>query len=174
MRGSPEQGREVNTGLPAFAPALRRARGFTLIEVIVALALFAVGATILAAAYVNVLNALDSVKGDQAFEQAIVLVRSQILQEPDREVIEDGDELPTARFGQAHWRAVVTPSETIADLFRVDLEITFDGSEERPEPRTVEQSLWVLRPDWSEPTERDALRARTRERLQELKRGRSL
>jgi hypothetical protein len=142
--------------------------------VIVALALFALGATVLAAAYVNVLNALDSVKSDQAFEQAIVHVRSQVLQEADMELIEEGDELPTSAFGQAHWRGVVTPSETIADLFRIDLEITLEGSDERPEPRTVNQTLWVLRPDWSEPSERDALRAKTRERLQDLKRGRSL
>lgn len=151
-----------------------RRRGFTLLEVIVALALFALGATVLASAYVNVLNALDSVKEDQRFEQEIALVRAQVLQEPDLDKVEEGDELPTARLGEASWRATVTPSETTADLFRIDLEIILAGSDDEPQERTVKQTLWVLRPDWSEPSERDALRAETRQRLQDLKRGRSL
>lgn len=158
----------------ALQARLVRRCGFTLIEVIVALALFALGATVLASAYVNVLNALDSVKEDQRFEQEIALVRAQVLQEPDRDKVEEGDDIPTARLGEASWRATVTPSETTADLFRIDLEITLAGSDDDPKERTVEQTLWVLRPDWSEPSERDALRAKTRERLQDLKRGRSL
>jgi prepilin-type N-terminal cleavage/methylation domain-containing protein len=52
-----------------------REAGFTLIEVIVALALFALAATVLASAYVNVLDATERVKSDQAFEQDIALVR---------------------------------------------------------------------------------------------------
>jgi general secretion pathway protein I len=153
-----------------------RSAGFTLIEVIVALALFALAATVLAAAYVNVLNAMESVKGDQAFEQEVALVRSQVLLEPDRDKVEEGGDVPTAGLGDATWRATVTPSETIADLFLVELEITFPPPESASggEERVVKQALWLLRPQWSEPTERDALRAESRKRLQEIKRGRSL
>src|SRR5690606_5348292 len=98
-------------GIRTHSASPRGQRGFTLIEVIVALAVFALGATVLAAAYVNVLNAIDSVKSDQALEQEIVLVRSQVLQETDRDKVEEGGDLPTAQLGEATWRAVVTPSE---------------------------------------------------------------
>ncbi len=148
--------------------------GFTLIEVIIALALFALAATVLAAAYVNVLNAIDQVKGDQALEQAVALVRAQVLQEPDIDTLEDGDEVPTETLGTATWRATVTPSETTADLFRVDIEITLSGSEEDQKERTLTQTLWVLRPDWSEPTDREDLRAKTKKRLDDIKKARSL
>lgn len=152
----------------------RPTAAFTLVEVIVALALFAIAATVLAAAYVNVLNATESVKGDQAMEQEIALVRSQVLLEPDRDTVEEGGDVPTAGLGNATWRATVTPSEVVADLFRIDFEVTMTGADDNPEEHKVAQTLWLLRPDWSEPTEREALRAETRKRLQEVKRGRSL
>lgn len=155
------------------AADFRERAAFTLIEVIVALALFGIAATVLASAYVNVLNAMDSVKGDQVFEQEIALVRAQVLLEPELEKVEEGGDIPTAGLGDAVWRAIVTPSETTADLFQVELEMTFPPAAGQADERTVTQTLWLLRPQWSEPSERDALRTKTRERLQELKRGRS-
>lgn len=159
---------------PALPPnSLHRRAAFTLIEIIVALALFALAATVLASAYVNVLNAMENVKGDQALEQEVALVRSQVLLEPERKKVEEGGDVPTAGLGDATWRATVTPSEAIADLFRVDLEITLPGAkDDGTTDRKIDQTLWLLRPDWSEPTERDKLRAKSRERLQELKQGR--
>jgi general secretion pathway protein I len=145
-----------------------------LIEVIVSLALFALAATVLASAYINVLDATERVKGDQAFEQDIALVREQVLIEPDRKTVEEGGDLPTAGEGDASWQATITPSEVVADLFRVDFEVTFNQPGQEPAERKVTQTLWLLRPDWSEPTDRDALRAETRKRLTELKQGRSL
>jgi hypothetical protein len=141
--------------------------------VIVALFVFGVAASVLAAAYVNVLNAIDNVKTDQQFEQEIALVRSHILLEADRDRIEEGGDLPTGTMGDATWTATVTPSETVADLFRVDIEIRMTGAGDNPQERMREQTLWVLRPDWSEPTERDDRRAETRKRLEQLRKGRS-
>ena len=154
--------------------ARRASAGLTLVEVIVALVVFGIGATVLAAAYVNVLNAIDNVKVDQQFEQEIALVRSHILLEPERDVVEEGGDLPTGTMGDAVWSATITPSESIADLFRVDIEIRLGGTVEHPEERVREQTLWVLRPEWSEPSERDELRSHTRKRLEEMRRGRSL
>jgi prepilin-type N-terminal cleavage/methylation domain-containing protein len=151
-----------------------REAGFTLIEVIVALALFALAATVLASAYVNVLDATERVKSDQAFEQDIALVREQVLLETDRKKVEEGGDVPTAGNGDATWQATVTPSEMVADLFRVDFEVTFNQPDKNPSERKVTQTLWLLRPDWSEPTERDNLRAETRKRLADLKKGRGL
>jgi hypothetical protein len=136
-------------------------------------ALFAIGVTVLAASYVNVLNALDRVKGDQALEQDLALVRAQVLLEADRKKIEEGGDLPTLGEGDATWEATITPSEAVADLFRVDLVITLAGTGDAPEPRSVEQTLFLLRPQWSEPSDRDTLREKTRERLQDLKKERS-
>ncbi|RME72881.1 MAG: prepilin-type N-terminal cleavage/methylation domain-containing protein [Verrucomicrobia bacterium] len=150
-------------------------RGFTLLEVILAVSLFAVSVVVLAASYINILNALDAVQADISLEQELAFVRSRILSEPDLEEVEKGGQVPTATHGEARWYAEVFPTD-IADLFRVELEIELEegpGSE-HGEPRTIEQTLYVLRPTWSDPVERDKLRALARERIEEARRYRLL
>lgn len=158
---------------PRAGAARRERRAFTLIEVLLALALFAIAGLVLAAAYTNVLNNLEKVRLDQALEDELAMVRAQVLLQPELEEVEEGGEVPTLNYGTARWRATVTPSERIADLFRVDLEIELEARDPVP-ARTLTQTLWLLRPDWSEPTERDNLRAERRKEIQEAKRYRPL
>lgn len=151
-----------------------RVRGFTLIEVLLSLALFTIAGLVLASAYVTILDNLDRVKLDQALEDELALVRTQVLLQPELEEIEKGGDIPTVNYGYARWTARVTPSTRIADLFRVDLEIGLDGDGDRRPARTLTQTLWVLRPDWSVPTDRDNLRAQRRKEIQEASRARPL
>ena len=150
-----------------------RTAGFTLLEVLLAMALFAVAVVVLAASYINVLNSLELVKVDQALEQELALVRAQVLQEADLETIEEGGELPTVTHGRATWQAEVEPT-AVADLFRLTLTIEMQGNGEDVPESTVTQTLFVLRPNWSEPVERDKLREETRKRLDEAKKFRAL
>ncbi|MGH8017470.1 MAG: PulJ/GspJ family protein [Opitutaceae bacterium] len=163
--------------LPGRAPKRRarrsKTRGFTLIEVVVALMLFSFAVVVLTASYVNVLNSIESVRVDQALEQELAFVRAQLLMESELEDVEEGGEVPTPTHGLAVWDAVVSPT-TIADLFRVDLTIELEGDGEAVEPRTVTQTLFVLRSSWSEPTERADLRMESRKRIEELGRMRPL
>ena len=156
---------------------LRRRRGFTLLEVLLALALFAFSGLVLASAYVNILDSLDKVRLDQSLEDELALVRTQVLLQPELEAIEEGGEVPTLDHGMARWSAVVTPSERVADLFRVELAIELEGRARNEKPalaRQITQSLWLLRPDWSEPTERDAVREERRRELADTRRKRRL
>lgn len=148
-------------------------RGFTILEVIVATALFAVSVVALAAAYVNVITNIDRVKADLALENELALVRTQILLEPEIENVETGGDIVTATHGRAYWTAVVEPTNT-ADLFHVQLEITLEPRAGETEERTLEQNLYLLRPDWSDPIERDELRAARQQQLEELQRTRPL
>ena len=145
---------------------------FTLIEVLLALALFVISVVVLASAYVNVLFGLEAVRVDRVLEQEMAFVRSVVLTVPDRETIEEGGELPTAELGYAYWEAELEPTE-VADLFIVNVSITLEGTGQIKE-RTLNDRLVVLRPSWSEPLEREELRAASKERLAELKLNRAL
>ena len=63
----------------------------------------------------------------------------------------------------------MTPSERVADLFRVDLEVEFAGDGETIPASNYEQTLYLLRPDWSEPTDRDDIRAQRKKEIDEAK-----
>ncbi|HUG10671.1 MAG TPA: type II secretion system protein, partial [Opitutaceae bacterium] len=131
--------RSVRSGtrLEAFeVPALTRratlrrfpSRAFTLIEVLLAVALFAIAVVVLAGAYVNVIEGVESVRSDRAFEQELRWIREKVLLETDLEKVEEGDEVPTPDFGNARWEAVVEPTG-VADLFLISLHVEMEGND---------------------------------------------
>lgn len=146
----------------------RIARGFTLLEVLLATALFALGVIMLAAAYVNVIEGVESVRTDRAFEQELRWVRERVLLEPDLKTVEEGGEAETPEFGAAHWEVDVEPTE-VADLFQVSLHVRMDGGDEQP-AREITQQFMVLRPQWSDPIDRDKLRNEARARIEKSRR----
>lgn len=151
-----------------------RTGGFSLLEVLLALALFALATMVLAGAYINVLNGLEGVKSDQALEQEMRWLRERVVMLTERAELERGGEIPTPDFGVAEWHATVTPSPTLADLFLVELTVSLgDGSLERPR-RELTERMWVLRPQWSEPLEREKLRGEARNRIEEDRRHRGV
>jgi general secretion pathway protein I len=142
----------------------RTDRGFTLIEVLVALAIFALAAVVLGGAYVNVLTSYDAVSRRQEHEQDLRLVRALVLAEPDRKIVEEGGTLTLPGNRTAAWTAQLEET-TVADLFRVAFrcEIRDSGS---GAPWEREEVFLLLRPTWSDPAERDRLRQESLKRLQ--------
>src|SRR6188768_2753590 len=139
----------------------RRGAGFTLIEVLVSIAIFALAAVILGSAYVNVLGGYHRMRGSAADESDIAFVRGLVLAEPKREVVEKGGDVRRADQGTVHWSAEIEPTNR-ADLFRVTIECELPTSGPGP-ARRMRNSFLVLRPTWSEPAEREKLRAKFRE-----------
>lgn len=138
-----------------------------------ALAIFAIAVMVLAGAYVNVLNSVESAKLDQSLDQELAFVRAQVLLEPDLATVQAGGEVPTGTHGTATWSAEVSPTN-VADLFRVDLTVALGGDGKAVAPREEKETLFLLRTSWSQPVDRDALREATRKRIADLKRNRSL
>jgi len=145
----------------------QRPSAFSLIEVLIALTVFAMAATYLMSTFVNALTARERSVNDDVLHADIRAVRMQLLLEPNLEDAEDGGEYPTLSHGEASWRARIEPTE-IVDLFQVEFSIEFS---EPPEdgPENHVESLYLLRPPWSEGDERSDL---LEDKRRELERSR--
>jgi general secretion pathway protein I len=131
------------------------ADGFSLIEVVVALALFAMAAVVLNSSFINALLARERGLSNDRLHADIQAVRLQLLLEPNLEDVEDGGRYETLNSGTANWEASVEPTNLI-DLFHVQLQIEFSDPQD-DQAATHTESLYLLRPTWSESDERSEL-----------------
>jgi len=129
--------------------------GFSLIEVVVALALFAMAAVVLSASFVNALLAREHGLSNDLRHADIRAVRMQVLLEPRLEHAEAGDAYQTLSNGSARWDAVIEPTKVV-DLFKVQLRIEFIDPQEAQDP-SYQETLYLLRPTWSKSDERATL-----------------
>lgn len=144
-----------------------RTRAFTLLEVLVALAVFGVAAVGLGAAYVNVLNAYDLAGRGHAHEDDVRFARAQLLAEADPKKVEEGADFDGINGARVRWRGEIEPTQ-MPDLFQVTFtcEINETGKESRP---PVVETFVVLRPTWSEGVDSSKLREDAKERIMELR-----
>jgi general secretion pathway protein I len=145
----------------------RRQAAFTLIEVLVSIAIFALAAVVLGSAYVNVLSGYQRMRSSSQDGSDLAFVRALVLAEPKLEVIEKGGDVRRADNTTVHWQAEVEPTNR-ADLFHVSLECEMPGVGNNKN-YTLRDSFLVLRPTWSDPAEREKLRAKFREELAKRK-----
>ncbi len=143
-------------------PSSRRA-AFTLIEVIAALAIFALAGMALAGAYLNIIETQQAAHRRDADAPDLRFIRAALAAEPALEKATAWNELPLPDDRRARWRATITPT-ALADVFDVALETELFDRNGRVQPSPT-QNLRLLRPTWSKPAEREALRTAARSRL---------
>ncbi len=124
-------------------------RGFTIIEVLVALAIFAFAAVGLTTAYINVINGYIRVRAVMQDDEDLKLARAALFSQTDPDLAGKGDEFDViSTSGSRHivWTAVIDPT-SVADLFDVTLscEVTPQGGL----TTSTSESLRLLRPTWS-------------------------
>lgn len=138
-------------------------RGFTLIEVLVSLAIFALAAVVLSMAYLNIIGSYSEMGPRQQAEEDWKWLRLTVLSEPDLKKVEDGGRIALPNGQQLVWTAKVEPTN-VADLFTVNLRGE-TAQTTGPEAWQRSQVLQLLRPTWSDPADREKLRDVTRQRL---------
>ena len=143
----------------------RSSRGFTLIEVLVSLAIFALAAVVLSAAYLNVLGGYRAAGAAQQADEEWKNLRAVVLAESDREKVEEGGRLELSGDRPMTWTAKLEPTE-VADLFRLTLTAEVPGGTGGAAGWQRSQVLHLLRPAWSDPAQRDQLREKSRQRLE--------
>jgi len=134
---------------------------FTLIEVLVALVIFALTAVVLGGAYVNVLNSYEVARRANINDEDVSFARSQLLTQSDLPTAQAGAEFDD---GDRHvkWTAEVEPANT-TDLFTVTFTCVI--TEPRVDTRTIVETFMLMRPTWSDPTARSTLRQNAANRI---------
>ena len=122
-------------------------KGFTLIEVLVALAILGVGAFALTFAFGNAVIGLHRQQDNGHWVSDLQFVRRQVLLAKDMDALEEGDEIDTLSSGVIAWQATEIEMAEVIDLFRVVLEYEIEDAPEGFQFHT--EILYLLRPNWS-------------------------
>lgn len=128
--------------------------GFTLLEVLLATALFALSSTALVQVVLNTLSALNAQPqwSIDTVDQAFVIDQIEAIDARSR--FEEGGTLTSPSGQVVHWSASSEPTEII-DLHAIELLLEWQPLEQRP-AREDRQKLYWYRPWLSEPSERAA------------------
>ncbi|MFZ9400495.1 MAG: PulJ/GspJ family protein, partial [Opitutales bacterium] len=97
-----------------------RRRGFTLIEVLMSLAIFALAAVSLGAAYSNVLMSRLALKQDEQRLDDQARCRAALLETPGFDDVEAGGDINLPGGRKAHWQGKIEAT-AVSDLFAVQL-----------------------------------------------------
>ncbi|WOO40038.1 type II secretion system protein [Rubellicoccus peritrichatus] len=141
--------------------------GFSLIEVLVALAIFALAVAMLSESVKNAMHGLEVVKSDSHKDQLYRFALRQVLLIEERDEVEDGGQVETPEDGPVDWDAEIEDTE-ILDLFQ--LTVSMSLADDKPsfssgEPSRVEK-LYVFRPGWSDGVDRSSLLTDKKDALQ--------
>lgn len=164
MKSSPSVIHNGGDCPPRKGPRAPGRAGFSLIEVLLALVIFTAAAVGLTEAFVNTLTTLDTLNVESDRQGVLRFIRSQILQEPDRDTMEKGGEIQTLDLGKARWDVEIEETE-VADLFRVELSIELNPPEAK-QSENYTDTLFLLRPTWSDPVDRSKIIAEARDRIE--------
>lgn len=143
------------------------ATGFTLLEVLVALVIFAMAAVVLGSSYLNVLTSYEVVSRGMTVDQDFAFARELVLREPDREKLEQGGEFEGAGGRSVRW-SVEIESTSVPNVFTVAFQCELSDPA-RPEAEKRTQRFTLLRPTWvKDVAERDKLKEEMKTRIYEL------
>lgn len=145
----------------------RHHRAFSLIEVLVALAILAMTIGVLSQAVTNGIRGLEAVQSDSEREQLYRFALRQVLLIEDREEIERGGDFSTPDGASITWNADIQETEVL-DLFLLNVTLilpdTTSHSLFQRQPGHIE-NVYVFRPDWSDPVDRSSLRTDKKDAL---------
>jgi general secretion pathway protein I len=142
-------------------------RGFTLLEVLVALCIFAMAVVVLGSAYLNILTSYEVVSRGVQTNEDFAFARQIVLSEPDRKKIEEGGEFEASGGRQVKWTAEIE-SSTVADVYRVTFSCEI-ASADMGQPQRQTETFMLLRPTWViDPGERGKLKEDAKTRIMEL------
>jgi general secretion pathway protein I len=141
-----------------------RRRGFTLIEVLMSLAIFALAAVSLGAAYSNVLLGRLALQQDEQRLDDFARCRAALMETPGFDDVEAGGEIHLPGGRTARWEGKIEAT-AVSDLFAVQLTAEIERAD-GAEAEEFTETRMLLRPTWSIPSDRQKIRDNARQRLE--------
>jgi prepilin-type N-terminal cleavage/methylation domain-containing protein len=138
----------------------RCSRAFTLIEVLISLAILGLAAIVLGAGYANTLEAHRAAAQRASAGVPVDFLRELVLNEPERDKVEKGGDVQLPDNRRLRWEAKIEEA-VVPDLFQVVVRGRVEGDGSRP-AEEFSQTLMLLRPTWSDPQRREQLRSEWR------------
>lgn len=141
-------------------------QGFTILEVLVAVVIFAGAATVLVASYINILSNFEASRVKTNFDEELAYVRADLQLLSDVEEAMQGGEFDMGNGVSGTWYSEIVMTE-VPNLFSVNLFVDMVNADgERLE---LNQLFFLLRPTWGEPDEVDRARQDLQERMQDFR-----
>jgi general secretion pathway protein I len=141
-----------------------RRRGFTLIEVLMSLAIFALAAVSLGAAYSNVLMGRLALQQDEQRLDDLARCRAALMETPGFDDVEAGGDIHLPGGRTARWKGKIEAT-AVSDLFAVQLTAEIEPAN-GGEAEEINETRMLLRPTWSIPSDRQKIRDEARQRLE--------
>lgn len=143
-------------------------RRFTLIETLLALAVFGLAAVVLTTSFYDAQRALEWESRSLTYEKMADWAVDRILElKLDRDAMEKGDRVSTLDGGKLDWKATVEETR-ILDCFQVAFSFTFSAALDDDEGAFIVNRL-VYAPTWSEARDRAALLKEKMDRFESRK-----
>ena len=142
-----------------------RRRGFTLIEVLMSLAIFALAAVSLGAAYSNVLMGRLALQQDEQRLDDLARCRAALMETPGFDDVEAGGEIHLPGGRTARWKGKIEAT-AVSDLFAVQLTSEIQAVADGDFGEEINETRMLLRPTWSIPSDRQKIRDEARQRLE--------
>ena len=140
---------------------MKQHRGFSLIEVLLSLALLGIGVGVLAQALVNAITAVGSLESYDSLYHDVEFVARQAMMVNDRLEFENGGDVPLPNNNTAQWSAQIEDTQTL-DLLRVKLTVELPESDRYPAFEDT-FTVYLYRQGWMDPIDRDILMTEKKE-----------
>lgn len=138
-------------------------RAFTLVEVLISLAMFALAAISLGAAYTNVVLSRQALKVNDVAVDDLARARAALLETINYDDVTTGGEIHLPGERLATWKGEIEAT-SVSDLFSVTLTVEIQNADGTDAPPLTETRL-LLRPTWSVPADRQKIRDAAKQRL---------
>lgn len=115
---------------------------FTLIEVVIALAIFAIASVVLSQGFMEGIISLERFDFIQDLGETQGMIKRHILSIEDKEILLKGGNFKLLSMGTVEWRVQLEKTD-LKDLYRMQIEL-----EIKEKKQLIKEQVFVFKPEW--------------------------